>query len=357
MSRNRNLSVGKERKDAGRVLFLAILWNGAAACTPHSLSSEAPENRILEMRSDIVRIAFPIRDRSIAWIDDEQVLFEGWDKVLKDSEASTEERVPGPRRGLYIWNIRTTEVTRYTKEPLRAPLCLADGYISYAVARGGESVRLEGEFGSERSVKPSALETRRSQVNRFTCRSYDFASLPRPMVGGGIEPLRPEHGWLEQTGSATWFRSPSDTLTLLTHEGRPIGPVRPQKYSPVSGKYVFWRPSDNKTWLINGLGGTELQPLPSDPLQRGSLEPSSGGLLLRSTQINARANWDPGASGLYIYQDPAKARRLVSGLVHGMQVHPAGCLIAVIVDPWNSRTREFQLKALNGCQQQGHVGK
>ena len=338
-----------------QIFLSGLALCGLSACAQNPLLGASPY-QVFEMRSDFVQPGFPIRDEHIAWIDNERVLFEAWDKVLKDTEPSIRPRT-GAWRGLYIWNIRTGQVTRYTSEPLRDFLCFAEGYINYVVSRGGKHVRLEGPFGHETPLDPLPNEAHRL-VNRFTCRSYDHSSLPKPIVGGGIEPLRPEHGWLEQTGSATWFRSPEGLLTLLKHEERALGPVRPQKYSMVSGKYVFWRPSDNKTWLITGAGATELQPLPNGPIQRGRLEPAaSGALLLRSTQLDVRKTWDPGAAGLYKYQASSVPNRLVTGLVHAMRVHGRGCLIAVIVDPWDRKERKHQLKAVNACLGNDHVGK
>lgn len=338
------------------ILLFGSFLSALTACA-QNLGSKAPRYQIYEMRSAMVRPVRPNGDHNIAWIDEDRVLFEGWDRNLKDTEPRA-----GPAsdawRGLYIWNIRTAEVTRYTTEPLRGSMCFADGYVTYVVSRAKQQVRLEGPLGHEKALVPIGNEVRDRLVNRFTCRSYEKSSLPKLVVGGGIEPLRPDHGWIEQTGSATWFRSAGGLLTLLTHEGRSMGPVRPRKYSSVSGKYVFWRPSDNKTWLIRGDGSTELLPHPLGPIHKGSLEPmSSDALLLRSTEINTRANWDPGLSGLYMYQPSTEPKRLIPGLMHAVQVQSKGCLAAVIVDPWNRKGREYELKAVDVCRERGHVDK
>src|SRR5688500_4405150 len=117
----------------------AVLLSLATACA-QTQSSDASGYRIFEMRSDLVRPVRPTGDQNIAWLDEERVLFEGWDRVLKDRLAP--DREPGALHGLYIWNIRTGEVTRYSSDPLRSDMCFAEGYISYVVSRGGQQMRL-----------------------------------------------------------------------------------------------------------------------------------------------------------------------------------------------------------------------
>lgn len=339
-------------------LISGLALAGLAACAQPSLS-ETQKYRVSEMRSDIVRPVRPTGDHNLAWLDDHRVLFEGWDRVLKDTLPSKGPSV-GAWHGLYIWNVRTGEVSRYATEPLRAEMCFADGYINYVIGRGIQQIRMEGPMGLEKPLPSIGNEARDRPVNRFTCRSYQRSDLPKPIVGGGIEPLRPEDGWLEHTGTTTWFRSSVGELKLLVSDGQPIGTVRPQKYSSAATKYVFWHPSQDRTWLINGRGDAELQPGPIGKLLKGRLEPAaSGALLLISSQINVRSNWDVGAAGLYIFgaseQQPPK--RLIAGLIDAMRVHASGCLIAAIVDPWNGPAREHQLKVADNCAEGRHVGQ
>jgi hypothetical protein len=326
----------------------AILILSACSTTPMS-SSKPTKYPIYEMSSAIVRPVFPTGDQNLAWLDDERVLFEGLDRELRDP-VETNQGVRVAMRGLYIWNIRTNEVIRYTREALRSFLCFADGYVSYSVYRNGKVVWMEGPFGREQEVVPMSAAP--PSLNQFTCKSYDRATLPKPKIGGGIEPLRPEHGWLEHTGNSTWFRSVEDRLRQFSYDGKPIGPVVPQKYSFYSQKYIYWRPSQNVTWLIEPTGILQRVPLPAGLPTESRLEPAAQEkTLLRSRRINVRANWDPGDSGLYSYaMDGKPAERVLAGLIDAMQVHRTGCLVAAIVDPWDREGREHRLRAVTICQ-------
>lgn len=324
----------------------AVVILSACSTTPAS-TSKPTKYPIYEMSSAIVRPVFPTGDQNLAWLDDERVIFEGLDRKLRDP-VETNQGVHVAIRGLYIWNVRTNQVIRYTREPLRSFLCFADGYVSYSVYRGGKVVWMEGPFGREQEGLPISDAQRR--LNPFTCKSYDRSELPKPRVGGGIEPLRPEHGWIEHTGNSTWFRGVDGKLTPLADRGRPIGTVRPQKYSSYAQQYIFWRPP--QTWLIAS-GGTLLQqPPPAGTPSEGRLEPAhQDKTLLRSTRLNVRADWDPGEAGLYLYAaNDGFPERVLTGLIRAMQVHRRGCLVAAIVDPWHREEREHQLKAVNVCE-------
>jgi hypothetical protein len=299
-----------------------------------------------DLKSDLVTPARPTSDRSIAWVDADRILFEGLDKKLRDP-VEQNHGAPIPMRALYLWNVRSGEVTRYSKEPLRGSMCFADGFISYSVRRPGRTVRMEGAFGQEKEVQTALGDAR---LNPFNCRWYLSSTLPKPIVGGGIEPLRDGHGWIEHTGSASWFRAVDGTLTPIADSGRTIGTVRPQKYSEFSGRYVFWRSTMNRTWLLSTNGTVELQPQPTGRLNAGPVEPAADGMtLIRSSEINVRANWDVGDAGLYKFQKSSMPQKLTAGLIDAMQVHMNGCLVAMVVDPWRA-AREHELRALDICQ-------
>src|SRR5688572_20626748 len=298
-------------RPSGLIGLAAFLILSACSTTPTS-ANKPTRYPIYEMSSPIVRPVFPTGDQNLAWLDDERVLFEGLDRELRDPvETNQGERVA--MRGLYIWNIRTNEVIRYTREALRSFLCFADGHVSYSVYRDGDVVRLEGAFGQEQAVKAAFSERR---LNPFTCRSYERSSLPEPLKGGGIEPLRAEHGWLEHAANSSWLRTPDERFVQLRHAGKTVGLVMPQKFSAFSKKYVFWRGSPDMTWLLEPDGTLHREPQSADMPNGGRVEPAAGGArLFRAVGLNVRASWDPGASGLYLQlPDGGAPHRLVTGL-------------------------------------------
>src|SRR5687768_6719001 len=129
------------------IRLAAVVVLSACSATPASVSKPT-KYPIYEMSSAMVRPVFPTGDQNLAWIDDERVLFEGLDRKLRDP-VETNRGVQVAMRGLYVWNVRTKEVTRYTREALRSFLCFADGHVSYSVYRAGVVVRMEGPFGAE----------------------------------------------------------------------------------------------------------------------------------------------------------------------------------------------------------------
>src|SRR5688500_14986006 len=132
------------------IRLAAVVVLSACSATPASVSKPT-KYPIYEMSSAMVRPVFPTGDQNLAWLDDERVLFEGLDRKLRDP-VETNQGVHVAMRGLYIWNIRSGEVIRYTREPLRSFLCFADSHVSYLVYRDGRTVRLEGPFGSEKEI-------------------------------------------------------------------------------------------------------------------------------------------------------------------------------------------------------------
>jgi hypothetical protein len=331
----------------GLIGLAAVVILSACSTTPASVS-EPTKYPLYEMPMGIARPIHTLFDNNIAWIDDERVLFEGLDRSLRDP-VETNQGIPVALRSLYVWNVRTNQVVRHAAGAMRSALCFADGYVAYSIYREGNPVWFEGSFGREQET--GAISEGGRNVNPFTCKSYDRAKLPKPKIGGGIEPLRDEHGWIEHTGTSTWFRGLDDKLIQLTYGGQPIGTVRPQKYSSHSRKYIFWRPSE-ATWLIEPGGAVVRQLPPEGSPNESRLEPAGNGRTIwRLTRINVRANWDPGESGLYLYsRDGKPPERLIRGLIEAMQVHAGGCWIAAIVDPWDREGREHRLVAVNICQ-------
>lgn len=341
------MTTQRSRQLLAAIGVAALLSNCSVPAPKATPVAQGAKYPLYTMNSSVVRPVYPTGDHNIAWIDDERVLFEGLDRNLRDP-VRTNRGEQVAMRGLYIWNLRTNQVTPHTREALRSFLCFADGHVSYSVYRAGEIVRMEGPFGAE---KPIDIHFSERHLNPFTCKSYEQSSLPKPIKGGGIQPLRTEHGWIEHAANASWLRTVDEKFVQLKPVGQNISLVQPQKYSAFSQKYIFWRASQDITWLVDPKGTLHRAPPPSSTPSEGRLEPAAGGAtLLRSTRINVRANWDPGQAGLYVFtQSTTSAHRVVPGLIDAMQVHGQGCLVAMIVDPWDREGREHQLKVVNIC--------
>src|SRR5690606_15496947 len=90
------------------------------------------------------------------WLDNGRVLLRLADRELSDAEITDGVRViKAPRYTLHIWDVHSGEISRYSKDEIIGPVCVADGFVRYVVKRGSRKIIREGPFGAEREREPT----------------------------------------------------------------------------------------------------------------------------------------------------------------------------------------------------------
>jgi hypothetical protein len=175
---------------------LSLAFSLTVALLLHGCSAEAAQPRVTVTATGY-EVSEPII--SIAWIDDNQVLFAGQKSGPDPKRRSFE---PGK---IYLWSDATKTIRIYAEDAIYHSFCFSQGRISYIVSRNEAARRVvyrEGVLGTEKQVeRPSRSET--EFYSEFSCgmRKYEEFVPPLPEThsylvlreGDGYLTLRP-HG-------------------------------------------------------------------------------------------------------------------------------------------------------------------
>jgi hypothetical protein len=335
--------------------------------------------------------------RSFNWVDNDRLLFVANDRELSTTKKEKERIKAVPT--IHLWDFRDATIRRYQPEPLAHWLCVADGRVWYGLKRNGEMVVFEGLFGQERPRAPTPRRVGKDGkpvgplLNRFTCREYWFAELPR-LNGGRSFPLRDEDGVFERLGSdrdgkPRWEGSLPPFRRWIHKENASIEIGFPQEsigvplaYSPLAGGYLFSRIEGNiGKGITNRLyflatPGYSVRVLDILGNQNWGLlshyTVTRRGLLGVSHVSSPRsAKWDPGPAGIYLFYgapiveflgDRFAARtgnhevafisyeRITPGFVEEMSAaSPDGCRVAMVTDPGDQENSRFRFAVVDFC--------
>jgi hypothetical protein len=383
------------------VAVLASLSGVAGCATSQSLQVNPSGYRIIPAPES--QTAYLATARSFQWVDSDRLLFLANDRQLSQhGDRGGRNVVIKSVPTIHLWDIKSGTLRRYRDEPLANHLCAVDGQVWYGLERKVGQVVFEGAFGKERERAPTPTRTSSDgrqvypQLNRFTCKEYWFASLPR-RNGGLVIPLRDEHGFLERIGSNSLgqfeWEGQLPPFMRWNHQGNTsrvvdlgqdlIGP--PITYSHMLRGYVFkridtkyrferinrvylWLPATNSVRVLDVPGTQQWK----DIYDIGATQE---GLIVRSTATPAkqRSKWDPGPAGVYLIRgslidrfipEPTnmaqmanrsmrpnmQVERLVRGLMDAMSgVSPDGCRVAYVVDPYDAEVRKTRLEVIDLC--------
>jgi hypothetical protein len=334
------------------------------------------------------------------WVDNDRLLFLATDRELsttkKDKERTVVVKVVPT---IHLWDLRTQTIRRYQPEPLAHWLCVADGRVWYGLKRNDEMVMFEGLFGQERARTPTPRRVGKDGqpfgplLNRFSCREYWFAELPRFNRGQSF-PLRHEDGVFERLGSdingAPQWEGPLPPFKGWIHKENASTEValpqerisHPLAYSSIAGGYLFGRvqtrfekgvPNRLYKLEIPGYSFRSLDILGNQNwsvLSRYTVV-RRGLVGVSSVLADPKLKWNPGPAGVYLfYGAPVfeflgkefaveKGRdalpfisyeRITSGFVVEMSAaSPDGCKIAVVTDPSNHENARLWLDVVDFC--------
>jgi len=297
---------------------------------------------------------------SIAWVDNNQLLFKG-------SRSGTDPKRPSLEpSSIYLWN-DTTKIARvYAKG---RNFCYAQGNVSILLRSDNQArkaVYLEGMLGAEKEIEKQ-FRSNTEVFNKFSCRLQKLEEFVPPLPkthfylvlreGDGYLTLRP-HGSKEERAHprniTLYPEKGAKPVTLPITWDESVGGVG-TTYSELLGVYVLpprqlipgrgpgnW-PSDEPriVYLLHRDGRVERISFPAtstfsrpSPVKSGWIY--GGGDFYRT-------------SGLYIYSDNA-VRKLDAGNVNYLAVSPNGCKAAVAI---NNRHLDMgmpvNLKIFNFC--------
>ncbi|HWR87740.1 MAG TPA: hypothetical protein VN277_04900 [Acidiferrobacterales bacterium] len=312
----------------------------------------------------------------IYWVDDHQVLFQGF---LKAEDINKNNQ----RRAL-LFDVRTKRVE--DRGVIGGGLCYHDGYVRYGryipdgKPKEGESRWIAGRFGQERPVfesRPPQPEGKLFDAD-WECRpDQRLPPLPAglPEFENGrrwVLRLRPEHGFLEYASAPEGFIDYPVRLIppgAQAKDGYPIAelrgyPVYPPGYYPF--KQAYWlQPShpeiptplgrEVRSWWLYPDGKLEAV---HRAVRRSSSEPNAtvpsiptraGYYLIKPRNFRDSAI---GQAGLYRYSDSGEHLRVLRGEIGGWAVSPDGCRLAVGLDEREVKSAgdAYVLHAIELCE-------
>lgn len=299
---------------------------------------------------------------TVAWIDNDRVLFTGYGPLAGPRPADRYDH-----KALYAWDTRTGKITKYASLSRGSGFCFASGVVRYWFERQGSLVERFGRLGEEREhvYSPEERKVRSSWwLNKFTCKWYMPEELPQ---GEGVffRPLRDKDGYL---GSSVDIRK-SLTIYLPSEGGQYVTLPIPERtaamgYSAFFGVYVLKetpallaRGEDMaiRFWLFTPQQGrVESLVIPAGPWMNGTLTyvmPTKQGVFFASTAIGEKegdGNYSPGAGGGYLFQKN-KVHRVTSGYPYSAEVSPDGCKVVLNMVSRRARGLLPTIRMTNVC--------
>lgn len=320
---------------------LLLLNGGCGLIRPRGTGLTPPMPVASPLRKQVLQGFMPFG--SIAWVNDEQVVFHG---VPVGSQQET---------ALYLWDLKRQP--RLLLEKSRNS-CVSHGVIrTYQLLSGGQA-RPFFISGPDFNLRPRANE-QAPGLSAFDPVTCSWIATPAPLRGRIWEPLRRGQGFLDfgpRDLSPTIRRVEhleADGITRHDTGIRMEPPMLPQAvYGSHDGSSLIYdlnqTPAQLQHWLRTGrrtiwrldrqLRGEPLV-IPAGPWVNpvgGTLSFLSArpGLLLRSN--NFGRNRTLGGAGLYLLAPRAAIQRLERGLAEDAAVSPNGCRVAYSFQPWLS---------------------
>ncbi|MDN5871110.1 MAG: hypothetical protein L0H73_10395 [Nitrococcus sp.] len=272
----------------------------------------------------------------IVWLDNYRVLFRGFEGEL----ATTAKR-----KGLYIWDTRTNQVTWYGKGG--GHLCYYEGYVYYGFYNGAQTTKeypyldswKEGPFGKEEyhihRYKSGGGISRNNALKRshVDCRLHRHEVVDQ----GFWIPLREHDGPL--------VIHMNDRKVIYRGQLLPVSSVYSLDFTDirfVSRKDAYFLQQGAGVgrigWDENGGclpvywlhpdGGVQDVCVPHGPWSQNGIDavtPTRRGLVLQDSEMDSDRNWE---TALYLVEKKNVWHRLIRGRVGRTVASPDGCRIA-----------------------------
>jgi hypothetical protein len=308
-------------------IFSLILLLGLLLVSPQLSAGGEPRYPILDSK-------FPAAEAKLAWIDNERVMFQGYEPGKFGTKSPKNGHVYDIT-GLFIWNTATNVVHKHTSIEGLTTLCVHAGEVKFAK----EGMLISGKLEEEGQQTPFP---KKHWFNEVSCRYY----TERPYWseegrrGRGF-PLLEEHGYVD-FGEQSMDPGKSRPLVLYP-PGSKNGVVLPLKSDQVEVPPIYVEFED--AYLLRARQYT------SDAVSAWLLKPNGTVSMIFEPQGQAweRMGWGHyfltkkgllitggrgdyakvGTMGGYLISE-GKPVRIVPGLLRNVAVSPDGCKVAFV---------------------------
>jgi hypothetical protein len=294
-----------------------------------------------EPRYPVLDSKFPAAEAKLGWIDNERVMFHGYD-IGKMTQPGPGEGYPTAAEGLFIWDTGKETVTKYWDIDGPVPLCVFRGQVFFSKKLkeiNNTWLVVSGPLGKEEQKEVSAGVS----MNGQSCRVSDHKPNWMKEDKHRRLPLLEEHGyldfgipiWVEPLGKATpivFYRPDSKKSVELSLTNRQV--QFHTTYAEFADAYVLKGEQHTSdavpVWQLSSDGTVTkiLEPKGRDweRMGWGSAHMTKKGLFL----VGGRAGYDKvGTAGAYLLVNDIP-QRIVAGLVWNESVSPDGCKVAFV---------------------------
>ncbi|GKS65350.1 hypothetical protein YTPLAS72_26540 [Nitrospira sp.] len=283
---------------------------------------------------------FPAAEAKLGWIDNERVMFHGYD-VGKMTQPGPGEGHPTAAEGLFIWDIAKGTVTKYWDVDESVPLCVYRGSVFFSKKlKEKENIWLvvSGPLGKEEQKEVSGGVS----VNGHSCRVS--AQRPGWMKEDKHRRLRllEEHGYLD-FGIPSRADPSKASLVMFYQFGKERAIQLPFTGEQIRLHVAYFEFDDSyilegqmqttyaaPIWKLKPDGTTTkiLQPLgePWEELGWGQYNLTKKGLFLAG---GSGLHDQVGTTGGYLLSGD-KPVRLIAGLTRNIAVSPDGCKVVFV---------------------------
>ncbi len=303
-----------------------------------AISSQLAESG--EPKYPIKDSKFPAAEAKLGWIDNERVMFHGYD-VGKMTQPGPGEGHSTAAEGLFIWDAGKGTVTKYWDIDGPTSLCVYHDTIAFGQGTKGEDkarTRVVGKIGQEQLVRSTGVDW----VNPISC-AYSQKRPPEITGQRMLRHLREDHGYLD-FGPAVQLGL-SETVQVLFYrpaEKEPlILPFTPKRvvnildYVEFDNAYLLRARASTSdavpVWLLrpDGIVAQLLKPDGSAWERIGwtGYVWTKNGLFLISRTADGYAA--VGKSGGYLLGKD-NPQRVIAGLLDNVAVSPNGCRVAFV---------------------------
>jgi hypothetical protein len=304
---------------------IVLMW--VLLVSPQLVAGGEPQYPVLDSK-------FPAAEAKLGWIDNERVIFQGYEPGKFGTKSSKDGHVYDIT-GLFVWNTTTNVIIKHTSIEGLTALCVHAGEVTFA----REGMLVTGKLGEERQTQfPN-----KHWFNPNSCRYY--VSLPYWRINGQRNrslPLLETHGYLD-FGIPSRVDPSNASPVLLYPSDQKNAMQLPFTGEQVRFSVAYFEFADvylleghrettyaTRIWLLkpDGTVTMALEPTgkPWERMGWGHYQLTKKGLFL----TGGRGDYaSVGTTGGYLLTNNEPVR-IIAGFVRNAAVSPDGCKVAFV---------------------------